>query len=151
MILVKQLLGLDNREERFVNCKQYVLLIVILVVFCYYMNDHAISQEYHNDKIESDISKPFNIRGDYLKAAMVAGEDFQKYLDKRLKNSSSPTAHHMSNICNYSVTISKEARGGQYKVEFSPRPILDSPIKGGGASYVVDSKSFKIVNKNHSM
>ena len=114
----------------------------------YSMKDQSGS---HNGEVETATSGSLYIPGDYLKAAMVAGRVFQENLDKKWRNNSSPVAPHLSDISNYSIAISREAKGGQYKVEFYPKPFQDSPIKGGGATYVVDSKSFKILRKDYSM
>lgn len=101
--------------------------------------------------VEARISEPLYIPGDYLKAAMVAGQSFQENINRKWKNNPSPVSIYLLNISNYSIVINRDTKDGQYKIEFSPKPFQDSPIKGGGATYVIDSKSFKILKKDYSM
>ena len=100
---------------------------------------------------DTGYSQALTIHGDYLKAAMVAGKEFQEYLKEKWKGNTSPVAPHSSDISNYSISIAKSDNGSMYKVVFSPMPFMDSPIRGGGTTYTIDSKSFKILNKEHSM
>jgi len=91
------------------------------------------------------------IPGDCLKAAIVAAEEFKKFLEKNLKGKSSPVSIHLSDIGNYSITVVKENKGKEYKVDFSPLPFQNSPIKGGAITYFIDSKSFKVLREDRWM
>ena len=142
--------------------RKYMLVILILATSTYYLEGMATSQDDHHHsgkdqpstqqgEAETRMSGPLYVPGDYLKAAMVAGQAFQENIDKKWRNNPSPVAPHLSNISDYSIAICRDTKNGQYKIEFSPKPFQDSPIKGGGATYVIDSKSFKILNKDYSM
>lgn len=60
-------------------------------------------------------------------------------------------AIHLSDISNYSITIEKDDEGKKYKIDFIPLPFRNSPVKGGGSTYLIDSKSFKVLDKEHWM
>lgn len=129
---------------------KYLLFCLGLIVCCYpqYVWSQPIR---YGVQAVTETSEELIIPGDYLKAAMTAGEEFQKYIDKEWKGKSSPIAPHLMDISNYSITVGREDREKQYKVHFAPLPFQGGPIKGGGNTYYIDSKSFKILKKEHSM
>lgn len=150
--------------------KRHLLVIPILVISAYPLYGWSISHENNhqpdnvmymysmkaqpdsqNGQTETETLRTLNIPGDYLKAAMVAGQAFQEYLHEEWRNNFSPVAPHLSDISNYSIAVSRESKGGKYKIEFSPEPFQDSPIKGGGATYVIDGQTFRILKKEYSM
>lgn len=122
-------------------------------------NDHIYNYSYSgteslyisNVSQESDDPDEIIIHGDYLKAALIATEEFNKYIANKWMGNISPIASHMSNIVNYSITIRKEVKEEKYEISFSPLPFQDGPIIGGGTTYFIDTKSFKILKKEHSM
>lgn len=87
------------------------------------------------------------IRGDYLRACAVAYADFSQRLDERKKDSSEYSSH-MSRIDNYNVEVS--VGSNRYYIWFHPRLSEKFPgIFGGDAEYVIDSKTFELVNKQY--
>ncbi|MFZ2447120.1 MAG: hypothetical protein WAW37_12240 [Syntrophobacteraceae bacterium] len=133
---------------------KYLFFCLSFIVCCY--SQCVWSQPIRYDaQAEAEASfrttEALIIPGDYLKAAMKAGEDFQKYINKKLKGNPSPVAPHLMDISNYSVTVRKEDKEKHYIVDFAPLPFQNGPIKGGGTTYHIDSKSFKILGKEHSM
>jgi hypothetical protein len=92
------------------------------------------------------------IRGDYFHAALVAYEDFSKRLRER---STPPNGagdpkfdNYLSNIDNFNLKV---ATGGtRYVVWINPRGSRDFPvIFGGNALYILDSSTFKVVEKHY--
>ena len=148
----------------------FVLLIVIVVISSYSSFGYAVSQETHpesgnamgtsdmrtqsatqKEEAEAGTAGQLKVSGDYIKAAMVAWEAFQGKLKSEVGKNPSPLDVHLSDLANYSTIISKQGDGGNYTVKFSPRPFQRGPIKGGGATYVVDSKTFRVLKREFSM
>ena len=127
------------------------LFLCICIIVCSH-SQYAFAQA-----INFDVPKgPIIIRGDYLKAAIVAGNECQKYLDKlyrtrKAKGLSGPLDEHIRDIGNYSVSIQKTDNGDTFEVHFAPLLFQGSPIKGGGTTYFIDCKSFKILKTEKSM
>jgi len=133
---------------------KYLFFSLILMICCYPQCVWSQPTR-HGAQAETEGSfrttQAIIVPGDYLKAAMKASEEFQKYINKKWKKNPSPVAPHLMDISNYSITVKKEQKEEQYKVDFAPLPFQGGPIKGGGTTYFIDSKSFKILKEEHSM
>lgn len=109
------------------------------------------------DYIKS-LDKPIELRGDYLKAAMIAyNEDFSKFIEEYKRqsetneNAEKNTLHlvFLSKLENYDVLI--ELKGKDYAISFGPTVRGDTvEIFGGGAQYLIDGNTFKIKEKKYS-
>jgi hypothetical protein len=109
------------------------------------------------DYIKS-LDKPIELRGDFLKAAMIAyNEDFSKLIEQYKRQSSidknaeenTPHLAFLSKLENYDVLI--ELRGKDYSISFGPTVRGDAlEVFGGGAQYLIDGKTFKIKEKKYS-
>jgi len=93
------------------------------------------------------------IRGDYFHAAMVAYEDFSKRLHARQatppNGAGDPKfADYMSNIDNFNLKVA--SGGTRYVVWINPRGSREFPvIFGGDALCILDSSTFKMVEKHY--
>lgn len=109
------------------------------------------------DYIES-LDKPIELRGDYLKAVMIAyNKDFSRFIEKYKRQASidentkgnTPHLAFLSKLENYDVLI--ELKGKDYAISFGPTVRDDAPeIFGGGAQYLIDGKTFEIKEKKYS-
>lgn len=90
----------------------------------------------------ASLDKPIILRGDYLKAALVAYQnDFSNFI---AKNNRAGTA--LSKLENYDLSI--EQQDGNFIVTFAPTIRNNAPeVFGGGAHYVIDSNTFEIKEK----
>lgn len=88
---------------------------------------------------------------DYFRAVIGAYDDFQREIKRELKGKFSPLAVHLSDIQNYLIIVRKTEDGLKYEVQMTPKPFQEAPVKGGGAHYIIDGKTFEIVNKEYSM
>jgi len=112
------------------------------------MDPAAIQQR---DQVIANDSKIYVIRGDDLKAVMIASERFQKYIKTRFKNHPSPLSKHMYDFKNYIIYIHRNIKNNTYTIHFSPLPFHDAYMKGGGTIYLIDSTTFKILEVEHTM
>jgi len=95
---------------------------------------------------------PIVVRGDYLKALLSAYEDFAKTLKRNGVHAGTPgsenpqLARQLSKIDAYDIQL--EQRGETYLVHFGPT-IRDQAhvVFGGGVTYTVRRRDFKIVDK----
>jgi hypothetical protein len=95
---------------------------------------------------------PIILRGDYLKATLVAYQDFAKTLLRKAGEASSNGANNpelaakLSKIENYDISIDQTP--SSYVVQFGPK-VRDnaSDVFGGGAQYVIDRKTFTVSKK----
>lgn len=95
---------------------------------------------------------PIILRGDYLKAALVAFEDFSKTLshkseEARAGRANDPVlAEKLSKLENYDVAIDQTPNA--VVVQFGPT-VRDKglDVMGGSVRYVVDRKTFAITRK----
>lgn len=109
------------------------------------------------DYIKS-LDKPIELRGDYLKAAMIAyNKDFSKFIEQYKRQASidesakenTPHLAFLSKLENYDVLI--ELKGKDYVISFGPTVRGDAlEIFGGGAQYLIDGKTFEIKEKKYS-
>jgi len=92
----------------------------------------------------ASLEKPIILRGDYLKAAQVAyQDDFSKIIANRMVGT------FFSKLENYDIAI--EQQGINFIVSFAPTMRNNAPeIFGGGARYVIDSKTFEIKEKRYT-
>jgi hypothetical protein len=91
------------------------------------------------------------IRGDYFRAALVAYEDFSKKLlnEQHPNGKAEDFTEYMSKIENYNLKVADGRT--RYVVWISPRASGDFPvIFGGSANYILDARTFKIIEKNYS-
>lgn len=114
----------------------------------YCMKTESISEE---TLAETGTAGVIKVPGNYLKSAMVAYDAFHEKLKNEVGNNSSPLATHLSDISNYSIIISKADDNGDYTVRFYPKFFQGSPVKGGGAIYIIDGKAFIILKKEYLM
>ncbi len=129
----------------------FVLLIVILVISSYSSFGYAVSKKTQKEEAEARTAGQLKVSGDYIKAAMVAWEAFQGKRKSEAGKNPGPLAVHLLDLANYSIIISKQGNGGDYTVRFSPGFFQGGIIHGGGATYIVDSKTFRILKMEFSM
>jgi hypothetical protein len=95
---------------------------------------------------------PTLLRGDYLRAILVAYDDFSHELDKNAADSKAPgtqnkkLAEWLSRIEHFDIRVSRTDEG--FVVEFGPTVRNDAmTVFGGGGRYVINEKSFAISSK----
>ena len=94
--------------------------------------------------------RPVILRGDYLKASMVAYQDFAKRLARKASEAQSRTANdrefseRLSKLENYDISIDQTP--SSYVVQFGPtvRGNVFGVVFGGGMRYVIDRRTFAI-------
>lgn len=93
----------------------------------------------------ASLEQPIILRGDYLKAVDVAyRDDFLQHIQSRKGDTF--LSDFLSKIENYDIHI--EQKENDFIVTFGPTMRNNAPdIFGGGARYVIDSKSFVIKEK----
>lgn len=148
----------------------FVLLIAVAVIASYSSFGYAISKKAHSEsgnvmeapdmrtqsatqkeEAESRTAGQLEVSGDCIKAAMVAWEDFQGKRKSEAGKNPSPLGVYLLDLASYSIIMSKQGNGGDYTVRFSPKFIQENPIKGGGATYIIDSKTFRILKREFTM
>lgn len=95
---------------------------------------------------------PIILRGDYLKAAQVAYQDFSKILSQKSEDARTGRAgdpalsDKLSKLENYDVSIDQTPT--TFVVQFGPT-VRDKglDVSGGGASYIVDRSTFALKQK----
>lgn len=93
------------------------------------------------------------IRGDYLRAGVIAYSDFSELLKKAQQPTEAPDeggdlVNYMSRIENYNIEISLGS--GRYIIWIHPRLSKEFPaIFGGDAKYVIDAASFQVLEKQY--
>lgn len=97
-------------------------------------------------EISIETKSEIKLPGEFLKASMVAYLDFSKKINSYL-NEPSQLALHLSDVSNYEINVSKDEK--RYLVVFIPKPLQTGHLKGGGAEYVIDKKSFQIIDKTY--
>jgi hypothetical protein len=81
------------------------------------------------------------IKGDYLHASVVAYSDFFQHLKNQKEIST-------TSIDNYNIEIS--VGDSRYYILFYPRLSKEYPAGfGGDAQYIIDSKTFEIIEKQY--
>lgn len=105
------------------------------------------------------LDEPIVIRGDYFKAVLTAYQrDFaneilkdkaKKAETRRGTEGEFPLLDFLSKIENYDIAV--ELKDGNYIVSFGPTPRKGAPeIFGGGAHYIIEAKTFKIIEKRYT-
>lgn len=97
----------------------------------------------------SNPDNPIILRGDYLKATLVAYQDFRKELSGKTVEANSNKSDHqefavrLSKIENYDLSIYQTP--SSYIVQFGPA-VRDKAdvVFGGGFKYVIDRRTFAI-------
>jgi hypothetical protein len=84
--------------------------------------------------------------GNYFNAVMVAYKDFYN----KINHEKSP-GRFGSKVEDYMITITRRDEGLLYKVRFQRKPFKGELIKGGGAIYIIDGKTFKLIEKEYTM
>ena len=95
---------------------------------------------------------PTILRGDYLRATLVAYQDFAQVLARRAREAHSPKANdqelsaRLAKLENYDISIDQTP--STYIVQFGPT-VRDSAheVFGGGMRYVIDRGAFTISKK----
>lgn len=92
------------------------------------------------------------IRGDYLRACTVAYRDFFEQFkgieEVREHKNASKFEKHLDQIKNYNIEFSVGQE--KYYIWIHPRLSAQVPgIFGGDASYVIDAKTFQIIEKQY--
>jgi hypothetical protein len=126
-----------------------------LATFLLALGSSSLAQDSHLSALSDFLDhpdRPIYVRGDYFKAIQVAYGDFVKVLARRrVKTSGAPDQDsseypmRMSRIEYYDIYI--EESGDAYRIHIAPtrrEPLHE--IFGGGATYVIDRVSFKIIN-----
>jgi len=92
---------------------------------------------------------PVILRGDYFKASLVAYRDFAKILASRARSDDSKNATsspNLSDIQNYNISIDQTS--SSIIVQLGPGTRDPSYVVfGGGAHYVIDRATFKILDR----
>lgn len=106
----------------------------------------GITEEEEDKRIAEHFTEPEGMRlpGNYLRAIIVAYNDFKQKIKRDEGDSSSLTAF-ASNIDNYFVAISKKEGDRNFRVWFHMKPFKGELLKDGGSVYIIDSKTFKII------
>jgi hypothetical protein len=91
------------------------------------------------------------VPGDYLKAATIASNSFQRFISRHSKHKKGQLAIFLSDIKNYCVSIDFLPTDNIYVVRFTPDMYLNKVIRGGVATFYINGKSFKILHVEHSM
>jgi hypothetical protein len=84
--------------------------------------------------------------GNYLQAVLEAYSDFHK----KITHEKSP-GQFGSVVEDYLITITKKDGGLTYRIRFQRKPFHGELIKGGGAIYLIDGKTFKLIEKEYTM
>jgi hypothetical protein len=100
----------------------------------------------------SNPDSPIILRGDYLKATLVAYQDFKKVLSREAVEANSNGSDHkefavrLSKIENYDISIDQTPTS--YIVQFG-LTVRDKAyvVFGGGFQYLIDRKTFAISKK----
>jgi hypothetical protein len=95
---------------------------------------------------------PIILRGDYFEATQVAYKDFAKVLERKAHEAQSATGNDrelsakLAKLENYDISVDQTP--SSYIVQFGPT-VRDHAheVFGGGARYVIDRKTFSIVEK----
>jgi len=101
------------------------------------------------------LDRPVVLRGDYFKAVESAYSDFAKYLALKKTESASQDEGNqklvewLSSIENYDIHVRQMSASYQVRFEVTLRNNAP-PVFGGGASYLIDGSSFKIIRKTFS-
>ena len=95
---------------------------------------------------------PIILRGDYLKATVIAYRDFEKQKAGQSKDTAPPQRSEsaddtdVSKMDNYDVSIDLTAKS--YIVQIGPSVRDPSHVVfGGGARYVIDRSSFRVLSR----
>lgn len=106
----------------------------------------GIAQEEESKRIAEYFAEPEKLKlpVTYLQAVMVAYKDFRENI-KRYEKESGPFPAFLSNIDNYLITISKRKDDHNYHIWFQPKPFKGELLKGGDAVYIIDHKTFSII------
>ncbi len=84
--------------------------------------------------------------GSYLQIVLIAYKDFKR----KISREESP-GQFGSKIEDYMITITRKDPDLSYKVRFQRKPFKGELIKGGGAIYIIDGKTFKLIEKEYTM
>jgi hypothetical protein len=126
-------------------------MVAITLIF----SSGSIAQEINRNALSEFLDhpdKPIYVRGDYFKAIFAAYNEFSKIFAKRKAESVAPKTDNsklssrLSKIENYDIYV--EETSGSYSVHFSPtrrEPLHE--VFGGSATFVVDSASFRIIDR----
>jgi hypothetical protein len=95
---------------------------------------------------------PVILRGDYLKASMVAYQDFAKHLVRVTSEAHSKTTNdrvlsdQLSKLENYDISVDQTPTS--YIVQFGPTVRNSAHVVfGGGMRYIIDRNTFAIADK----
>lgn len=105
------------------------------------------------------LDEPIVLRGDYFKAVLTAYQrDFaNEILKEKAKKAETlggregefPLLDFLSKIENYDIAV--ELKDGNYIVNFGPTLREGAPeIFGGGAHYIIEERTFKIIEKQYT-
>lgn len=93
--------------------------------------------------VSTNATAESKLLGGEFKAAIVAYESFKIYMDKENRGTSDLESH-FKNIENYSIKIVEKL--DSYLIVFIPKPIKGLKVFGGGAEYLINNKSYQIIN-----
>jgi hypothetical protein len=126
-------------------------LIKILIFF---ITLGLLSQTEANENIDW-YNKDLVIKGEYLQALMVVEKDFLYRLNKKIKsiknkekNNNEKLTEYLSKMENYNIEIG--SGNSKYIIWITPRLTSEFPvIFGGDAVYIIDSKTFKLLETQY--
>ncbi len=116
-----------------------VIIISLIIVTTFLCSFPARSQDY-----EDYGKKEASIQGDVFSACLAAYSDFSKVLKEKSKNTSE-TAQISSKLENYNIMIF--SKNDRYLVRFSINHDKFPYIKGGGVDYIIDKRSYDVLEK----
>lgn len=140
-----------------------VAMFVIMITLCglYNIKSAQGASEYglavsglrcdQEERPGKDKTTAVTVPGDYLQATLAALEDFKKKIKREEQGRNDPLSLFLSDFKNYDIYVTQKDRKGNYRISFGTKVYRGQYLKGGGAEYVVDGQTYKIVKKEYFM
>ncbi len=124
-------------------------LIIAMICLSHSVGIAQIDEHEEARRIAEYFAEPeiLKLPGNYLKAILEAYKDFQKNIMKEKSN----IGRFGSKVDDYFITISKKQIDHNYRIWFQLKPFNGNLLKGGGATYIIDGESFKIIERKYGM
>ena len=127
----------------------------LTILFCSWSSAQESQLDTSMREFLNNPDRPVVLKGDYLKALLLAYDDFETILTKHAKDAGAPgsanpeLARRLAQVEAYDIQI--ELHDQTYLVRFVPTIRDQAHVTfGGGATYMIGRKDFKIIDRTLS-